>query len=536
MYIERYLGAIENFSSNKAITCLSTDKTFTYQQLDAVTNQLGNKFRSSGFKKGDVVMVCLFNTWHFPVAMLGTWKNLQIFSPINHRLSAGEMAQHLEDSIPRVFIYDSDLDETVLKALELSQHKPDVVISTDNSSDQHVVQFDNYIRHSSISDVDLLERLKEIDPVKDEIERLYTSGTTGLPKGVKFSSQTLLHAVFKMLYVNNYNSSDKLMNLTPWFHQGGVITVVQPGLLVGAHIFGLKNFDAVQALDLIQKHRLTFVAGAPATFNSMAEEQKKKPRKVDSLKLIHTMGSPASRNEFLLWQKMFIENLNNSYGATETASILSLRNKIHPIHEKAGSAGKPAVFTQVRVIKLDGAKRAEPEDLVKNDGLEIGQIIAKSIGILDGYHNLPGEEARKIYKGWYYMGDTATIDNDGFITIRGRTDDMFVSGGENIFPQPVEELLLKHPKVFDCVVFGLNDSKWGQICAAYIVPESEAPTIEDLERHCLEDSSLAKYKRPRYYSFVDTLEYTLTGKKRRHVMISRANREKAMFVAVSTMK
>jgi len=536
MYIEQYIGAFENFGPRKAVTCLSTNKTLTYRQLDAVTNQLSNRFRNDGFKKGDVVMVCLFNTWHFPVAMLGSWKNQQIFSPINFRLSPGEIKIHLEDSVPKVFIYDSDLEETIEMALGLSTHKPDIVISTGNSSMRGIIGFDHYIRQASEVDTDLQERLKQIDSDKDEIERLYTSGTTGLPKGVKFSSQSLLNMAFKVLYSNNYNCLDRLMNLTPWFHQGGVLPVVQGGLLAGAHIFGLKKFDAADALDYIHNYRVTYLAGAPATFNAMVTEQKTRPRELNSLRMIQSMGSPASRRELLLWQDIFTKNLANSYGTTETGSTLSLRGGLHPIHEKAGSAGRPSIFVRVRVIKLDGVKRAEPEDLIKNDGLEIGQVISRSIGALDGYHNRPDEEAKKMYKGWFYTGDTATVDKDGFITIQGRTDDMFVSGGENIFPQPVEEVLEKHPKVRECVVVGMNDEKWGQVTTAYILPEDEVPTVEELEQHCLNDPALSKYKRPRYYKFVDELVYTSTGKKMRHAMKEQANKESESFIAVPLKK
>ena len=528
MYIEQYLGAFENFAERNALTCLATGRTLTYRELDRITNQLSNRFREDGFKKGDVMMVCLYNTFHLPVSMLGAWKNLQIFSPINFRLSPGEVRIHLEDSEPKVFIYDSDLDETIEKALQLSRHKPDVLISTHRSCVNRSIEFDDYIRNAFEEDPNVLDRIKKIDPLHDEIERLYTSGTTGLPKGVKFSSHSLLNIAFKTAYNNHYTNQDKLMNLTPWFHQGGICTTVQPGLLAGSHIFGLKKFDAEEALDYIENQNITFLAGAPTTFNAMAIAQKKRRRDLRSLRLIHSMGSPATSREFLLWQEVFTNDVVNSYGTTETASTLCLKSDIHPIKEKAGSAGRPFIFVQARVVKLyeeDG--RGEPTELARKDGNEIGQIIVKTPGMLDGYHNRPEEERKKLYKGWFYTGDTATWDEEGFITVQGRTDDMFVSGGENIFPQPIEEVLEKHPKVKECIVVGMPDEKWGQITVAYIVPKNEIPTVEELDKHCLDDPGLANYKRPRYYQFVDELLYTATGKKLRYKMKERAIQEEA---------
>jgi acyl-CoA synthetase (AMP-forming)/AMP-acid ligase II len=350
---------------------------------------------------------------------------------------------------------------------------------------------------------------------------------------VRYSSQSLLNLAFKTLHNNSYTSTDKMMNLTPWFHSGGLITAVQPGFLVGAHVFGLKKFNPDEALDYVEKHKITFLTGAPATFNAMASVQEKKKRDLRSLRLVHSMGSPASSREFLLWQKVFAKHVVNRYGVTEMASTLCLRSDIHPIEEKAGSAGRPFIFVQARVIKLDGEdRRAEPDDVIKKDGREIGQIIAKSAGMFIGYHNRPEEEAKKLYKGWFYTGDTATIDKDGFITVQGRTDDMLVSGGENIFPQPIEEVLEKHPKVKDCMVVGMNDEKWGEVTAAYIIPGDEIPTIEELDKHCLNDAGLANYKRPRYYQLVDELSYTATGKKMRYAMKERANKERDKFIAI----
>ena len=528
---------MEKFGRKNAITCLNTNRTLTYAQLNRITNQLSNRLRSDGFKKGDVVMTCLYNTWHFPVVMLGCWKNLQVFSPINFRLSPGEIRIHIEDSKPRVFVYDADLEKTIEEALALSSHQPEIIISTGNSSLEGVEAFDDYIGQASKEDPNLWERLKQLDEEKDEIERLYTSGTTGFPKGVRFSARSLFNCVVRVLYYNNYQPTDKLLGMAPWFHQGGAMVIVQPGLLSGAHIFGLKKFVAATVLDYVQDYQLTFLQGVTATYNAAAEEQQIKPRDLSSLRLIHSGGSAASSREFRLWEKVICKNLVNSYGATEIATATGLRSAIHPIHEKAGSVGMPTIFVRGRVIKLDdGEIRAEPDDLVVNDGMEKGQFIFRSDGMLMGYHNRPEEEARKMHKGWFYTGDTATVDKDGFIYIEGRTDDMFVSGGENIFPQLVEEVLEKHEKVKEAAVVGMDDEKWGKACAAYVVPRGVAPEVAELDRHCLNDADLPNFKRPRYYRFVEGLAYNATGKKMRVAMKKQANDQRAEFFPVLSTK
>ncbi|MBF7084308.1 AMP-binding protein [Desulfallas sp. Bu1-1] len=536
IYVDYYIAVMREFSEKEAITCLTTNCTLTYGELDKITNQLNHKLRADGLQKNDVVMVCLFNTWHFPVSMLGSWKTPCIFSPINFRLAPGEIALHLEDSKPKVFIWDSFLDQTIKKALQLSKHHPQILLSTGESSVEGASKFEDYYKDCSQEDPDIEDRLMEVlDPFEDEIMRHYTSGTTGVAKGTVETSLAIMQMDWSIIVVNNVNWNDKAMNITPWFHQGGIILPTTI-LLSGGHLFGfpLTGFNPGVALDIIEKHKLTLVWGAPVTFNALAAEQRKKPRDLSSLRWICTMGSPLSKEEFLEWSEVLCKNIFNGYGTTETRMDLNLRSDIHPVAEKAGSAGRPVPFCQVRVIKVRPGERVEPYELVAKDGKEVGQVIAKSAHQFLGYYNRPELNSEKLYKGWFYSGDLATWDKDGFITIKGRTDDMIQSGAEKVYPVPVEECLMRHPKVKDAFVVPLPHEKWGQAVAAYVVPkEGEEITVEELDRHCVEDPYLANYTRPRYYQIVEEqMPYTATGKKLHYVMAERAKKEHEKFVPI----
>ena len=536
IYIDYYVATMREFPEKSAITCLTTGRTLTYGELDKITNQMDHKFRADGLKKDDVVMACLFNTWQFPVLMIGCWKTPCIFSPVNFRLASGEIAIHLEDSRPKVFIWDFLLDQTIKKALELSKHHPQILISTGETSVAGAYRFEDYYANAPDEDVDIEDRIREIlDPIQDEILRHYTSGTTGLPKGTIETSLALLQMDWSIIATDNINWNDKTMNITPWFHQGGIVLPTTV-LISGGHLFGfpLTRFDPDTGLDFIEKYRLTVVWGAPATFNALAAAQRKKSRDLGSLRLIHTMGAPFSKEEFIEWQEVLCQTIFNTYGTTETRQDLILRSDIHPMAEKAGSAGRPVPFCQVRVIKVRPGERVEPDELAAKDGVEEGQVISKSPHQFLGYYNRPELNEKRLYKGWFYSGDVATWDQDGFIIIKGRTDDMIQSGAEKVYPVPVEECLLRHPKVKDVFVVALPHQKWGQAVAAYVVPqEGETLTVEELDKHCQDDPYLANYTRPRYYQIVsEQLPYTATGKKMHYVIADKAKQEADKFVPI----
>jgi len=524
--VDYFVETMREFPERDAITCITNNRTLTYGELDKITNKLDHKFRQAGLKKDDVVMVCLLNTWHFPTMMIASWKTPCIFSPINFRLAAGEMAVHIDDCKPKVFMWDSGLDGTVRQALEMATHSPDILLCTEDSQVVGAISFEDYYKGAPEEDADVEERIMGIlDPIQDEILRHYTSGTTGLPKGTRETSLNLMHMDWSVLVTDQIHWKDVATNVTPWFHQGGIVLPTTI-LMSGGHLIGfpLGKFSGGRVLDLVEKHKITIIWGAPVTFDAMATAQREKPRDLSSLRLIHTMGSPFSKEQFVEWGEVLTPNIANTYGTTETRQDVILQSNIHPMAEKAGAAGRRVPFCRVRVIQIRPGERVQPCDMVPRDGKTEGEVITKSPHQFLGYYNRPDENSKRLYKGWFYTGDIATWDQDGFITIRGRTDDMILSGAEKVYPVPVEESIMRHPKVKDVFVIGIPHKKWGQAVAAYVVPkEGEVLTVDELDKHCREDPYLASYTRPRYYRIVDgPLPYTATGKKMHYVLAKRA--------------
>jgi acyl-CoA synthetase (AMP-forming)/AMP-acid ligase II len=312
------------------------------------------------------------------------------------------------------------------------------------------------------------------------------------------------------------NPTDRTLNMTPWFHRGGLYSGgPNPTLYVGGGLIPLRAYDPVAVMDLIDKYGISFVIGAPTTLEGLCAEQQKNPRDLSRLKGIVTMGSPLEKVACIRYQEVLTPNIFNGYGTTEAFWNTFLRP--YDLPEMAGAAGRSCTDDDMAVVKMYPERLAEPNDYVEKDNQEIGEIIIRAAGKCSyTYVNRPEEAKEKYYKGWLYIGDLGTWNEQEFLTVVGRKDDMFISGGENIHPVQVEAVLNEHPDVNSSAVIGLPDDKWGQIVSAYIVSGNPSLTPEDLDKFCLDHPMLAKFKRPRYYCFIDELPMTATGKLRHH--------------------
>jgi acyl-CoA synthetase (AMP-forming)/AMP-acid ligase II len=306
---------------------------------------------------------------------------------------------------------------------------------------------------------------------------------------------------------------DRTLNMTPWFHRGGLYSGgPNPVFYVGAAAISLRAFDPAAVLDLVPARGLTFLVGAPTNLAMLASEQRRAPRDLSSLRGIVTMGAPLEREACLLYQEVLTPRIFNGYGTTESFWNTFLRPADLPAH--AGSAGRACTDDDVVVArpgKGDG-DGADPADPVARDGEEVGEVVVRTPKAGYAYVNQPEEQAARFRDGWFHTGDLATWDAEGFVTIVGRGDDMLISGGENVHPVQVEEVLNEHPAVADSCVVGLPDERWGELIVAYVVPAADL-TVADLDAHCRDHPMLADYKRPRAYRLVDSLPMTATGKK-----------------------
>ena len=525
VYIRGFLRNVQRHGDRVALIDASSGKKWNYVQLNAEANRFANALLSSGISPQDVVTYQLFNCPEFAFIYLGCQKIGAINNPINFRFSPQEIAHILEDSRSKVYIFDASIKDNVKKALSLSSHKPEkmiVVGADENKEDGFAISYNEFVSNASENDPQ--------DPdffgvnAYKESTRLYTSGTTGLPKGVPLNNINEIMAIYDLMMALHLNLDDVMLNISPWFHRGGIhLGGPCPALYVGASIVAMKFFYPRTTLDVISKYNVTFVVGVPTMYKLLVEEQKKRKKDLSKLKGAIAMGSPLNKELCLEMQKILTPNIYNGYGTSETFWNTLLLPYDLPQH--AGKIGRACIDDEVRVVKAYEDRLAEPDDIVAQDGQEVGEIIIKTLKASYDYLHKPEEVKHKVYRDWFYTGDMGVWDKDGYITVVSRKDDMIIVGGENIYPTIIEAVIEKHPKVMSCAVVGVPDPDRGEALAAYVVKKDETLTVEELKAFIKQDPALSQYYRPRYYCFVEELPMTATGKKQHYILRQRAEKD-----------
>ena len=508
-WLEGYMRNVRRFSDRLAMIDPDTERNWTYRGLDQASNQLSRALYADGARHGDVVMLMLGNCPEFAFSYIAAQKNGAVCCPVNFRISAGELAYCLDDSKPAVLLYAAEYRESVLQALEIASHRPARLVIVDGATTEDSISYEEYTDS------------QETTPIKpdfpystfDETSRLYTSGTTGRPKAVPMTSINEVLSAHDVMIHFPMSYRDVTVNTTPWFHRGGLHCAGPcPAFYAGATIVVMRRFDAAATLRYVARYGITFIVGVPTVLEALADEQERKGWDLSSLHGIVTMGSPLEREACIRYQRVLTPNIYNGYGTTETFWNTFLRPFDLPVN--AGTAGASCVDDDVRVVKIFEDRRAEPDELAAMDGSEVGEVIicspAKSPYL---YSNNPDQTEEKYHDGFLYTHDLATWDQNQFITIVGRMDDMIISSGENIYPTEIETVLNKHPKVKDCMVTSVPDKIRGQIVTAYIVRAEDSLTCEEMDEYCKESPEVANFKRPRYYRFVSQIPFNATGKK-----------------------
>lgn len=513
-WIEGFMRNVRRYSEKIAMIDSDTGETWNYTQLNADTNKLCNALAKEGFSKGDVLMVQMINCPQFVFSYIACHKMQGVCCPISYRISSGEMAFNIDDSKPRVIIVCKSKLDSTLEALSLSHHRPERLVVVGDTDNEGVVSYSDFVSNESVDEPEVTTEYS----IYNETTRLYTSGTTGRPKGVALTSINEVLSAHDVMIHFPMSYKDVTMNTTPWFHRGGLHCAGPcPTFYAGATLVIMGKFDAVNTLKLVWKYNITFIVGVPTVLEELADEQERQGYDIHALKGIVTMGSPLERSACIRYQKVLTPNIFNGYGTTETFWNTFLRPFDLP--DNAGTAGASCVDDDVRVVKVYDDHRAEPDEYVAKDGSEVGEVIicspAKSPYL---YVNNDEETERKYYKGFIYTNDLATWDANQFVTIIGRKDDMIISSGENIYPTEVEAVLNTHSKVKDCIVTSVPDKIRGQIVTAYVVPveavgDNTEGLAEELDAFCKESNEIANFKRPRYYRFVSQIPFNATGKK-----------------------
>ncbi len=513
-YINGFMRNVMRYADRPALYDVQTDQSFTYQQLNANVNRLARALQADGVGNGDVVVMLLRNCAEFVFCYLATQKIGAVSCPMNYLQAYGEMALNIEDSEPVVLIYDSYFKEQVGQALSVSAHTPQRILMVNTTDENDVPQgelfFDVYLDDQPETEPHSAKPLS----IYDETTRLYTSGTTSRPNGVPIYSINEVLSAHDVMIGVALSPDDRTMNLTPWFHRGGLHSCGPCATLyAGGEVMIQRDQGPVRCLEMVQKHQINFMVGTPSVFQLLCRAQERAHTDLSSLKGMVAMGAPLDRATCIRFQQVFTPNVYNGYGTTETFWNTFLRPSDLPDH--AGSAGQSCVDDDVRIVHAYPDRHAEPDDLVARDGEETGEIIISSVAKTSfSYYQNEALTDRKFDQGFIYTGDLGTWDEQSYITICGRKDDMIVTAGENVHATQVESILNEHPKVTESCVVGVTDGLHGQIVAAYVCTEDPDLTIQELKEFTVAHPMISDYKSPKYYCICDELPHTATGKLR----------------------
>ncbi len=512
LWVNGFMRNVLRKADKPALYCPATLRMWTYKTLNEEVNRLAHALHRAGVGQGDVVMYALLNSAEFVFTYVACHKVRCVGAPLNYRLSPGELALLIDASSPKVLVYDQDFATLIAEALKLVKHRPATVVMADlenrGTAPQGAVAYRDFVGDMPATDFPLPESAD----IFDETTRLFTSGTTTLPKGVPINDLNETLSAHDILMHFPLNATDVTMNLTPWFHRGGVHCGGPTSVLyVGAAMVIMRDFAPRLAVQHIARYGITYLIGVPTVINMMARLQETAPTDMSCLRGIVLMGSPLDREPCQRYMRLLTPHINNGYGTTETLWNTFLRP--YDLPEHAGSAGGPCTDDDVRVLRLREEGLPDPSDMVPMDNKTVGEVailsLAKSTCC---YYANPELTKKKFKNGWLYTGDLATWDEHGYITIIGRKDDMIVSAGENIYPTQVEAILNEHPKVAESLVLGIPDPKRGQIVVALIKASDPSLDEREMKQYCLEHPMLSPYKRPRMYKFVDELPHNATGK------------------------
>lgn len=484
-----------------ALHVVETGEDITYSELDRRVNKLANALRDRGLRSGDKLGMVLYNTVEFPVTLYAAYKIGVVPVPMNYMLAANDFEYILDDTRPEAIVYDEGVSEAVETAVQNISTEIQQIQAGDEPEIGETFS-------DVVSDGSNMAPPKLADEPGALSHMLYTSGTTGRPKGVCFTRETAL-ARLKQGFANMHMDRQSVaLQLSPWFHAGGLGTTLHPTISIGGKLVVTDDWEPDTVINLVEKHRITHTVSVPTILKRISQLDDVTEWDFSSIEFWMSQGAPLSEALTGEIMEKITENLYLGYGTTET--LYDTQRQPGDLPEHIDNVGKPVPDKRIRIVEHDESRRVPPDETIERG--EEGHIIVKGKANLDYYYGKPEATKDSVHEGWFYSGDLGKLSEDGYLQVGGRADDMILSGGELVAAIEVEEVLEEHEGVESAVVVGVSDEEWGERVKAYIVGTVDE---DELERYCKQSDALADFKRPRLYEFIDEIERTATGKKQR---------------------
>jgi O-succinylbenzoate-CoA ligase len=478
----------------EALVEVERGRRFTYAELDRRANRIAAALRSRGVVPGDRVAFLMMNGAEYVEAYFGVAKLGAVMVPLNWRLVPDELAFIIGDSGSTVLLFDSEFDDAAI-ALQAGDTPIRTWLRVGDAG-----QGPDFAEDYAAATAAEGDEPVESDACDDDLLFImYTSGTTGLPKGAVHTHGTMAAASITMNMTADIRLGDRYVQMLPLFHVGALLPLT--GCIHrGATIVLMRQFDPARVFPLIEEERVTTGLAVPAMLNFMLAAENHESHDHSMLRWILCGAAPVPVALIEKYAELGIE-IHQVYGLTETCGPACLISPEEAL-AKAGSTGPAFFHTEVRVVGEDG------QDVAPG---EIGEVIIRGAHIMKEYWNRPEATAETIRGGWLYSGDLASIDKEGFVYIQDRKKDMIITGGENVYPAEIEDVLARHPKLAESAVIGMPSQRWGESAAAIVaVKPGESVTAEEVIEFC--QGKLARYKIPKVVAFIDVIPRNPTGK------------------------
>lgn len=496
MYIGDYLARRELYSPDK-LAFIDAGKSpewrLTFREANQRANKLANLLKSQGVGKGDRVAILARDGYEHLDVFFACSKLGAIHTALNWRLHWQELLDIFKNTTPKILIFSDDFLE---KVIQLTAEYALTTLHLDGDGTHNSLQFESTLQATSD-----LEVTCETLETEDTAALIFTGGTTGLPKAAEVSHRMIAWNTLNTV-IHDITHNDIYLNVFPMFHTGGLFVYTLPQVIFGGTTIFVHEFNPEQVLDLLEREKVTVFAAVPTMYQMLTQAENWEQADLSSLRFCTSGGAPLP---VPLVEKYTAEKgirFKQGFGMTEFGPGIFALAPGDAIR-KAGSIGRPNFFVDAQVVD-------DENNLLGPN--QAGELVLKGPSYCSGYFNNPGATAGAIdERGFFHTGDIAQYDDEGYFFIVDRKKDMFISGGENVYPAEIEKALYQHPAVHMCAVLGLPDEKWGEVGKACVVLKPGVSASEEELIQFMADR-LAKYKVPRSVTFMDALPISAAGK------------------------